>query len=309
MVYLSQYRVSRNPLLITIFLVFISFGSLMFWIQTLIFIGNVYNKDVLPKGTISQFLLLISFFCIFLAYFSTFPLDKNNWPQEKGTIENSSISRNVFSNSISMLLTINYSFVYKSKKYAKVCTNKITFQSEKEAKYFSEKFTKDKFRFINVYIFKLYPKFSSETERVNIFYLAIYYFIGFSFIFYYIAGFFLHLIDLKIAKIVPTYSIDGISTGSTIVFQNSLFKLVPVFDIFTFLITILVLVLLLLFSYKIIVILKHNKIFISIPSISSDYIQAISKADLSGEITCSKCDYTNESSSLFCFNCGKNLWN
>lgn len=277
--------------------------------QSFIFLNYLYTNSFFWRGLLSKVLLILSFIVISISYISTHFVNKNNWPQVKGTIINSHINRNIFSKKTSMILDLEYSFVYKAKKYNESSSHKIDFRSEEESLKFSKKFSKDKLRFINVYVFKYNPRFSSTTEKINILYLLVYFVVIVGFVFLFLTGFLYHLINTGIAKIITDTNSNGSISNSTIEFQKSIYNFGLIFDSSTLVIVSLILFVLIMFSYKLTTDLWKNKIFYTIPKIDSNYILSMNRIEsVNEDLICSSCNYSNDSSSIFCFDCGKNLW-
>ncbi len=283
--------------------------SLLLIAQIFISLINLYNHDNLWIVILSKILLILSFILISFAYIYSCFVNKNNWPQVKGSIIKSHVTRNVFSKKISMVLELDYSFVYNSKKYIKSSSHKITFQSEEESLKFSKKLSKDKLRFINVYVFKYYPKISSTTKKINIVNLLIYGIFIISFTITFLLGFLFHLIDIGVAKIITETTNDGSVSNSTIEFQKVISNLRLIFDNSTITIVFLTLIVLLMFIFRSTKDVLNNKLFYSVPRINTNNIECLDPNNsLTNELICSSCNYVNDLSSIFCFECGNNLW-
>ena len=161
---------------------------------------------------------------------------------------------------------------------------------------------------IPIYVFKYYPKLSSESYKVNFFYLIYCYGVILISGLLMVYGFLLHLLDTGIAKIVTTYSNDGSSSNTTIVFQQSFKNIIAVIESSYSVVFIIFLFLLGLFLIRTIYLVFHNKLFYFISGFDMMQPDGLETYQTSNEKLCLECNTVNDPDSIFCCNCGSKIY-
>ena len=306
---LTSFQKKRDKLITSgIFIAVLVFGTFYAILYSLIGLMSIDNGFPTTKGLIAQLFFILGIFIITTAFLSTFLLNKRSWPQVNAKITYSSVARNRFSVSISWTLKHVVFFTFNNHEYFKSFYSNLSFSSRQEAEEYLQKFSRVPGRIIPIYVFKYFPRLSSESCKVNFFYLIYCYGVilisGLLMVF----GFLLHLLDTGMAKIVTTYSNDGSSENSTIVFQQSFKNIITVIESAYSVVFILFLIILGLFLIRTIYLVYHNKLFYFISGFNLLQPYELDTYQTAKDKLCLECNTVNDSDSVFCYNCGSKLY-
>ena len=300
--YVHKTKYLKTSVLAVVFSLAIIYLIYAVFALSFMFLQNVYNNNLFFKGYMSDGVFILSFTSGLIAYFILLFSNKNNWPVVKARILTATITNMNQTVPVSATVRFEYSFIYNENGYFKRNFSKIIFKSKEEFISFKEKLSESQSKFIDVYIFKRSPKYSTITKKMSISNIGLAGFFSIVSLVLLLFGMMYRLIELGIAKMVIT-DFNG-SSNTDIVLQK------PIGNLFNYQSSIIILSLILLlfiitFIYTI-ALIRSNKLNYGISELLPEKIE-ISTRKMFDEKICANCNCSNDFDSIYCFNCGKEL--
>lgn len=292
-----------NSIILIFFLVLITPGLL--YISFALFIMGLLQVTNYINFTNPYFLSVsyytASIIIITLSLISFKQMDKKKWPQVTGEILKTTVIKGPLSGLKQWTLSYTYKYNYNGKNYTKMTNSKIVLDNEYEGQKFREKSDVMKRKYLPVYVFKYYPKFSSTEAKMNIFHIFLLYLvimINFNLI---ILGF--------VARIASNFDIVTNPDTGFVEQMNQIFNLyVAKADYFLILLPIVIFILLLIFIIKSIGLLRKNGVYLLFTKIDPDVLSKKIAYELPVNFRekkiCPKCRSKSEKEAKFCSDCG-----
>ena len=286
---------------ISFYAMFISFIIVLIGIASL-----VRTIPFLSNSIVSQLLFILGLSLSSLAFITLNFIDKKKWPMENGKIIDYKVVRYQSQVLKMWRIQFRYSFRFNGKDYVKKIYGKTTLNNETEANGYSAIHSIRTETVLPVYIFKYYPRLSSISTTMNIFFLFYCYLVLMASSILAIFGFLYHIAG-KVDITSMAFSHDQLYVNSQInkIIENYLTH----FNVLTLILPVLVLVVIVLFIIKSLAMLFRNKMFFFQPKVDAElFLEKIANQNLT-KTHCVYCNQKNDLDSKFCLNCGRMLAN
>ena len=282
---------------ISIYLLYASIALVFIGIATIINELTIYSAY-----TISQMFYIGAFFFISTALLSLRIINKKNWPTVDGKIIDLSVVLNPIPLIRLTTMKITYTFYYHEKQYVKKTYSTMIFNTENDAYTYLNKNIVNKNSTIPVYVFKFYPKLSTHSPKMNIYYLFLFYLIILITSMVTFFGFIYRVVSIAN---LPTISNPSANPDLVVGLKHLYNVYMTNFDVSTLIAPGLLLFLILLFITLSLKLIIKNKIFFFYTRLDTDsFMEKITAMKLT-EKHCIHCNYVNDAESKFCANCGK----